>query len=195
MSAAYIRSSKRRTLITDPSVLPHPFQHNHNRGPAREQAHIMGDLSREHASSWLLDRLYAVQLCVCVLPLVLSLSISQLNEFTLCSDPEAEDYTYFRRKHSPLVIHDDIANVSSRASLIRNFNDFAADINADALPQWSFVTPNMVNDAHDTTIDYASSWLEYWLVPLLNNPKFNSGEGADGTLVLLTFDENSVSGS
>lgn len=96
------------------------------------------------------------------------------------------------RKHNPAIIHDSITHVPERAARIRNFNDFAADINASALPQWIFVTPNMVNDGHDTTIDYASSWLEWWLVPLLKDKRFNSGEGRDGTLVVLTFDENSV---
>ena len=48
-----------------------------------------------------------------------------------------------------------------------------------------FVTPNMVDDGHDTSIDFASAWLQYWLVPLLNNPSFNDNR----TLILLTFDE------
>ncbi len=74
----------------------------------------------------------------------------------------------------------------NRAARIRNFNDFAADVNANALPQWIYVTPNMVNDGHDTDINYSSAWLNYWLVPLLSNPNFNN----DRTLILLTFDEN-----
>ena len=49
-----------------------------------------------------------------------------------------------------------------------------------------FVTPNMLDDGHDTSIDYAASWLQYWLVPLLKNSNFND----NGTLVVLTFDEN-----
>ena len=44
----------------------------------------------------------------------------------------------------------------------------------------------MINDAHDTGINYAASWLDYWLVPLLANKKFNDGR----TLIVLTFDEN-----
>lgn len=106
--------------------------------------------------------------------------------------PSSGSYTYFVRKHSPLIIHDSVSNNSARAARIRNFNDFAADVNASALPQWSFITPNLVNDAHDTTIDYASDFLEYFLVPLLNDTRFNSGEGTDGTLIVLTFDENAV---
>lgn len=90
------------------------------------------------------------------------------------------------RKHDPLIIYDSVASVPSRRANIRNFNDFAADVNASALPQWMFVTPNMLDDGHDTSIDYAASWLQYWLVPLLKNSNFND----NGTLVVLTFDEN-----
>lgn len=108
------------------------------------------------------------------------------------SNPSSAPYTYFVRKHSPLVIHDAISNDTSRATRIRNFNDFGADVNASALPQWSFITPNLLNDGHDTTIDYSSDWLEYFLVPLLNDTRFNAGEGKDGTLIVLTFDETAV---
>ena len=90
------------------------------------------------------------------------------------------------RKHNPTIIYDSVASVPSRLAKHRSFNDFAVDVNASALPQWVFVTPSMVNDGHDTSIDYAASWLQYWLVPLLSNPNFND----NGTLVVLTFDEN-----
>jgi len=97
----------------------------------------------------------------------------------------APPYTYYVRKHNPHAVFDSIANVPARLSQIRNFNDFAADLNASVIPQWNFVTPNLVNDAHDTDIDFASAWLEFWLVPLLANPNFNDNK----TLILLTFDE------
>jgi len=44
----------------------------------------------------------------------------------------------------------------------------------------------MANDAHDTDVNFVSAWLEYWLVPLLKNPLFNTNR----TLIQLTFDEN-----
>ncbi|KAI0306223.1 phosphoesterase family-domain-containing protein [Multifurca ochricompacta] len=94
--------------------------------------------------------------------------------------------TFYVRKHNPLIIYDSVATVPSRAARIRNFNDFAADVNANAIPQWVFVTPNLVNDGHDTDVTFTSSWLKYWLEPLLANPNFNDGR----TLILLTFDEN-----
>ncbi|EJT99736.1 hypothetical protein DACRYDRAFT_23755 [Dacryopinax primogenitus] len=102
----------------------------------------------------------------------------------------APPYTYYVRKHNPLILYDVVANVPSRASRIRNFNDFAVDLGNNTLPQWSFITPNMVNDAHDTTIDFAADFITYWLIPLISNPNFNTNR----TLIVLTFDENETYG-
>lgn len=97
-----------------------------------------------------------------------------------------DNYTYYVRKHNPLVIYESVANISTRSARIRNFNDFAVDVGNNSLSQWIFITPNLRNDAHDTNVGYAASWLSYWLLPLLNDPNFNTNK----TLILLTFDEN-----
>ncbi|KAJ7933385.1 hypothetical protein B0H13DRAFT_1856158 [Mycena leptocephala] len=100
-----------------------------------------------------------------------------------CSAEEVP-YPYYVRKHNPLVIYDAISQDPQRVKRIRTFNNFANDVVNGTLPQWVFVTPNMVNDAHDTTIDFAASFLEYWLLPLFTDPRVNDDE----TLILLTFD-------
>ncbi|KAJ6534358.1 phosphoesterase family-domain-containing protein [Mycena capillaripes] len=100
--------------------------------------------------------------------------------------PEQGVYPYYVRKHNPLMIYDSVSQNPARAKRIRNFNDFANDAVNGTLPQWMFVTPNMVNDAHDTTIDVAASFLEYWLLPLLKDPRVNDPR----TLFIVTFDEN-----
>ncbi|KAN0100970.1 Phosphoesterase family domain containing protein [Tylopilus felleus] len=97
-----------------------------------------------------------------------------------------DGYTYYARKHNPLVIYNSVGQNSTRAARIRNFNDFAVDVGNNSLPQWAFFTPNLRNDAHDTTLGYAGSWLTYWLLPLLQDPNFNTDE----TLILITFDES-----
>lgn len=97
-----------------------------------------------------------------------------------------DNYTYYVRKHNPLVIYESVANISTRSARIRNFNDFAVDVGNNSLSQWIFITPNLRNDAHDTSVGYTASWLTYWLLPLLNDPNFNTNK----TLILLTFDEN-----
>jgi|SRR5579862_409088 len=47
------------------------------------------------------------------------------------------------------------------------------------------MTPNMQNDGHDTTVDYAGNWSRTILSPLLNDSTV-----MNKTLLLLTFDEN-----
>ncbi|KAJ7617124.1 phosphoesterase family-domain-containing protein [Roridomyces roridus] len=102
----------------------------------------------------------------------------------------AAAYTYYYRKHNPLMIYDSVALNAERVKRVRTFNDFANDVVNGTLPQWTFITPNMVNDAHDTTIDFAADFLEYWLLPLLTDPRVNG----ERTLILLTFDENETYG-
>ena len=54
------------------------------------------------------------------------------------------------------------------------------------IPQWLFITPNIVNNGHDTDVAFVSGWLKFWLEPLLLDKRFND----ERTLILLTFDEN-----
>ncbi|KZT51913.1 hypothetical protein CALCODRAFT_476581 [Calocera cornea HHB12733] len=98
----------------------------------------------------------------------------------------APPYTYYVRKHNPLVLYDSVANVPARNMRNRNFNDFAVDVSNNTLPQWMFITPNLVNDGHDTNVDFIGNFINYWLIPLLSNPNFNTNR----TLILITFDEN-----
>lgn len=50
-----------------------------------------------------------------------------------------------------------------------------------------FITPNMTNDAHDTNVTFAGSWLNRFITPLLKNDYFSKD-----TLILVTFDEVST---
>ncbi|KAL3424928.1 phosphoesterase [Phlyctema vagabunda] len=93
----------------------------------------------------------------------------------------ANDYV---RKHNPLIIYDSVSSDVNRLAKIKNFTMFSNDLAANKLPQWMFITPNMTNDGHDTSITTAGAWASSFLTPLLSNPKFLSR-----TLVVLTFDE------
>lgn len=94
----------------------------------------------------------------------------------------ANDYV---RKHNPLVLFDSVTNNATRLSLIKNFTGFYNDLDDQVLPQWAFITPNMTDDGHDTTVTFASVWERNWIAPLLNNSYF-----MNNTLILLTFDED-----
>ncbi|KAF2172033.1 hypothetical protein M409DRAFT_63534 [Zasmidium cellare ATCC 36951] len=93
----------------------------------------------------------------------------------------ANDYV---RKHNPPVLYN--SNTSPRRlSYQKNLTEFFSDLKAQRLPQWSFITPNMTSDGHDTSVTVAGAWSRNFLEPLLSNRYF-----MDRTLVLLTFDEN-----
>lgn len=88
------------------------------------------------------------------------------------------------RKHNPPILYN--ANTTpKRLSYQKNTTMFYQDLKAQTLPQWSFITPNMTSDGHDTSVTVAGAWTRNFLEPLLNNTYF-----MDKTLILVTFDEN-----
>ncbi|KAJ2985251.1 hypothetical protein NUW58_g5638 [Xylaria curta] len=95
----------------------------------------------------------------------------------------ANDYV---RKHNPLVSYDSVGTDINRLAKTKNFTLFDRDLRANTLPQWMFITPNMTNDGHDTSITVAGAWARNFIDPLLSNANFNK----DRTLVILTFDES-----
>ncbi|KAI3324443.1 phosphoesterase [Xylariaceae sp. AK1471] len=95
----------------------------------------------------------------------------------------ANDYV---RKHNPLISYDSVATDVNRLAKTKNFTLFDRDLAANTLPQWMFITPNMTNDGHDTSVTVAGSWARRFLEPLLSDQNFNN----DRTLIILTFDES-----
>ena len=73
---------------------------------------------------------------------------------------------------------------------------------AETTPKFAFITPNLCNDGHDATcagvnaagttaggLSGADDWLKTWMPLIFNSPAYRDGS----TLVMLTFDEGSVS--
>ncbi|KAK0103535.1 hypothetical protein ONS95_005555 [Cadophora gregata] len=93
----------------------------------------------------------------------------------------ANDYV---RKHNPLMCYDSVTSVEDRLAKSKNFTMFQKELTQGLLPQWMFLTPNMTNDGHDSSITVAGSWAKSFLQPLLTNKNF-----MERTLILLSFDE------
>jgi acid phosphatase len=100
----------------------------------------------------------------------------------LNQETQANDYV---RKHDPLILFQRIVQDPTSLTKIKNFTEFDVDYKNQELPQWAFITPNMTNDGHDSSIQVAGNWAYNWLTPLLNDTYFTQK-----TLVVLTFDEN-----
>ncbi|KAF9361485.1 hypothetical protein BGX26_002835 [Mortierella sp. AD094] len=107
----------------------------------------------------------------------------QENIPSVCYSGSSSKSLYYR-KHNPFVSYGSIAQNSARCKNVVAATQFATDVNNGALPNYSFYTPNIKNDGHDTTVAYAGQWLTGFLTPLLQNPKF-----LKNTLVVVTFDE------
>jgi len=63
----------------------------------------------------------------------------------------------------------------------KNFTLFYQDLDNDTLPQWMFITPNMTNDGHDSSVTTAGSFVRIFLEPLLADERFMRN-----TLILLS---------
>jgi len=89
----------------------------------------------------------------------------------------------YARKHNPFISFNNIRNNKTRCANIVNSGDFDSDLKAGKLPQYSYYTPNLDNDAHDTNITFAGKWLDGFLAPRLGNIP-------PGTLMVVTWDED-----
>ena len=67
---------------------------------------------------------------------------------------------------------------------------FQADLANDELPDFSFMVPNLLDDAHDGSLQVADAWLQQNIGPLISSSTFQK----DGLLVIV-FDEANTNDS
>jgi acid phosphatase len=89
------------------------------------------------------------------------------------------------RRHNPFTYFSDVLNSSVEKLNLVPFTQFAIDMNNNALPNFSYIIPNVNDDAHNGTLSQADNWLKTYIAPLLANPGFQS----DGILIIV-FDES-----
>ncbi len=89
------------------------------------------------------------------------------------------------KRHDPFAYFTDVINNPAQAQNIVPFTQFAADLAANQLPNYSFITPNVLDDAHNGSPAEADSWLSVNLPALFANAVFQQ----DGLLIIV-FDES-----
>ena len=92
----------------------------------------------------------------------------------------------YAERHDPFAY---FSNVQDNSILQRNivpFSEFASDLAKGTLPRYSFITPNLLHDAHDGTLAQADAWLKNNMRPLLASRVFQPGRSG---LLLIVFDE------
>jgi phosphatidylinositol-3-phosphatase len=85
-------------------------------------------------------------------------------------------------RHNPPPYY---TTLSGCSSLDVPYSQLATDLANNALPAFSFITPNLIDDMHDGTIADGDSWLASNLPVILNSPEYQSGN----TAVFITWDE------
>jgi len=89
------------------------------------------------------------------------------------------------KRHNPAVWYSDVANSHQQRQNILPFAQFAVDLAAGDLPDYTIIVPNLKDDAHNGTPQAADRWLEANIGPLVDSPYFQAG----GTNVMfITFD-------
>lgn len=86
---------------------------------------------------------------------------------------------------SPFVSYDSVTNDGERLLCVLSFDDFQRAFAAKEVPQFVFMSPNMMNDGHNTTLKVAADWSHKFLQPLLADKAFD-----EKTLIMLTYDES-----
>ena len=94
------------------------------------------------------------------------------------------DVGNYARKHNVIALLSDVVNDSAQRNNLVPFTQFATDLACGHLPAYSFVAPNLCNDAHDCSLATADQWLQTNIDPLVKNATFQQ----DGLLVIV-FDE------
>jgi acid phosphatase len=107
-----------------------------------------------------------------------------------------DDSGNYIKHHNPFAYLSDVINDPNQAARIVPFTQFAADLSANTLPAFSFVTPSRIHDAHTCAIancsdtdllSQADQWLSSNIAPVLANSQFQNGG-----LLLIVFDEASL---
>jgi acid phosphatase len=95
------------------------------------------------------------------------------------------DVGLYVRHHCPLSYFSDVINSKNQILNLVPFTQFATDLANGNLPDYSFITPNVCDDAHNCSLATADAWLRKNIGPLIRSSTFQ-----DGGLLIITFDES-----
>lgn len=95
-----------------------------------------------------------------------------------------DDTGLYAVRHNPLAYLTDVQNNTQQVRNLVPFGQLAADLNTANLPEYSFIVPNLCNDAHNCPLGTADTWLKTNIDPLIKSQQFQK----DGLLIIV-FDE------
>ena len=96
----------------------------------------------------------------------------------------------YAHKHNPFIVFADVAHASNCSTVELPYPGavgLAAALDAANAPDFVWISPNLLDDMHDGSIQQGDVWLRTNLSPILSSPWF-----ADHGTVIITMDENDV---
>jgi phospholipase C len=95
----------------------------------------------------------------------------------------------YAAKHDPFVYFDDVAGFDGTAMAgsprcsehVVDYSELEADVAAGQLPDYAFITPNLIDDMHDGSVADGDAWLAREVPKILGAAAFDAG----GVLFLL----------
>ena len=91
-------------------------------------------------------------------------------------------------RHNPFAMLADVSgNAQVAGQVMCPFSQFASDVESNTLPEFSFIVPNIDDDAHSGTPLQADTWLQAQIASRLSDLQ-EFQPGGDG-LLILDFDE------
>ena len=93
----------------------------------------------------------------------------------------------YAQKHNPFIYYDNIRNDPQRCNKIVPLAQLEADLSANAVPDYAWITPNLCNDMHDCPIKTGDDWLATWVPRILASPAWQ-----DKGVLFVVFDEGTT---
>jgi len=94
------------------------------------------------------------------------------------------------KRHNPFSDFTDVVNSSTQVNNLVSLSQFNSDLVNDQLPNFSYLVPNLLDDAHDGPLQLADAWLQRNIAPLIASPAFQKNG-----LLIMVFDEANTNDS
>jgi hypothetical protein len=90
----------------------------------------------------------------------------------------------YAQKHNPFIYYDNIRNNPARCNKIVPLTQLDADLKANTVPNFVWITPNLCDDTHECPIETGDQWLQTWAPKLLASQAWK-----DHGVLFITYDE------
>lgn len=102
-----------------------------------------------------------------------------------------DDIKHYAVRHNPPPYYTKIAKACAKRDvpLGATTGGLVDDLANDALPRFSFITPDLRHDEHDAAVSVGDKWLSRWVPKIIHSDTYAKG----GTALFITYDEGETS--